>query len=821
MALVWAGARFSTLLGQSTGCGVTLNPTQAYVPYAGANLSFNATLTSYNSCGLSVTSGASWIAVLGFTNNSSSTVNLQVSSGSPPSRSGAVTVASGSASASFMVYQSGIVQISPTSLSSGAVGVSYGPVTFSASNGVGVYLWSASGLPPGLSFSSSGVLSGTPASGSAANYHPVFTVTDSANTTASANLPLTIASSAPPLSVTSPSSLSPGTVGVSYGPVTFAASGGTGGYTWSASGLPSGLSISTGGVLSGTPATGSQAGYTVQVTVRDSSNTAANSILALTINPSGTSPVLFVACPPLGTLTEGMPVSGGCAVFGGTSPYTFSLYAGALPAGLGLNADTGTIGGTPTATGPYSFTVKATDSGSPPQTARGAPENGTVNLPGSITDVVTHAADENNFKTTFILIDTGSSPALYTLKFNDESGNIPGSPVPVAVGSLQGTISAGGDVTVGTAGTGSYVGWAELNAPASVGGSIIYSQKTQLPTIQEGTATLTSSGSQHFFVPFDNTLGAATSMALTNAGGSTAAVTVTLRYSDGTSEMPAYGPLASRQHDSFELRVKFPNTMNRSGVAEFVSSAPLYAVAFRFNPTGSFTAFDVIEPGPTSPPITRTLSHTADLTFPGVGSFKTTVLLTNTDVNPANYALQFNNEQGNAASVGLDVGSAPISGTIPAGGSATIRTAGTGSYLGWAQLVNTPASVGGSVIYSQKTQLSTIQEGTATVVSTGSQHFFLPFDNTLGAATSMALTNPGGSPANVTVTLRYSDGTTETPAFPSLPSGHHQSFTTAGQFPNATNRSGVAEFQSSSPLYVVVFRFNPTGAFTAFGIVSQ
>jgi trimeric autotransporter adhesin len=814
MALVWAGARFSTLFGQSA-CGVTLNPTQAYVPYAGGNLSFNATTTGgYNSCGLTITSGASWIAVLGFTSNSPSTVNLQVSSGSSSSRSGAVTVASGSANASFSVYQSGSIQISPNSLSPGAVGAAYGPVTFSASNGVGVYSWSASGLPPGLSFSSSGVLSGTPASGSSAGYNPVFTVTDSSNTTASVNLPLTITSSVSPPTITSPSSLSSGTVGVSYGPVTFAASGGTGGYTWSASGLPSGLSVSTGGVLSGTPATGSQGAYSLQVTVRDSSSTAANTILALTINPSTTPFALFVPCPPLGTLTEGTPVSGGCAAFGGTSPYTFSIYAGALPAGLSLNSATGTIGGTPTAAGPYSFTVEAADSSSPTQTARGTPENGTVNLPGSITDVVAHAADGNNFKTTFILIDTDSSAAPYTLRFDDESGNIPSSPVPLAVGSLEGTISAGGDITVSTAGTEPYVGWAELSAPSSVGGSVIYSQQNaNSPTRQEGTTTLNSTGSTHFFVPFDNTQGAVTAMALTNPGPS-ANVTVTLRYSDGAMETPSFPSLAERSHQSFALPTQFPNASGQSGVAEFVSTVPLYAVVFRFNPTDAFTALDVVQPGPASPSITRTLSHAAD----GIG-FKTTILLTNTGTLPASYALQFDDEQGNVPSppVGLELGA--LTGTIAAGESATIRTAGTGPFVGWAELT-APASVGGSVIYSQH-YLTTIQEGTATIVSTGTEHFFVPFDNTNGAITAMALTNSGASAADLTVTVRYSDGTVETPSFPALASRNHESFNIPQQFPNAANRSGVLEFVSSSPLYAVAFRFNPTGAFTALGVVSQ
>jgi large repetitive protein len=46
---------------------------------------------------------------------------------------------------------------------------------------------------------------------------------------------------------------------------------------------------------------------------------------------------------------------------GGTAPYTYAIVAGALPAGLSLNTSTGTITGTPSASGPFNFTIRATD----------------------------------------------------------------------------------------------------------------------------------------------------------------------------------------------------------------------------------------------------------------------------------------------------------------------------------------------------------------------------------------------------------------------------------------------------------------------------
>ncbi len=233
---------------------------------------------------------------------------------------------------------------------SGQVAVSYSQ-QLTVTNGTAPFSWAVTGgsLPPGLTLSSSGLLSGTPTAAGSSTF--TVQVTDASGSTASRSLTVTIAA-APSISFTPAA----GEVSVAYSQQP-TLTGGTGPITWSitAGSLPAGLTISpTTGLISGTPtASGS---FSVTIAATDAFNVTAQRTVTIVI---AALPTFTATTPPAGQI--GVGYSTVLEVTGGTAPLTWALAAGSLPPGLSLNASNGTLSGTPTTAGSYSFTVRVTD----------------------------------------------------------------------------------------------------------------------------------------------------------------------------------------------------------------------------------------------------------------------------------------------------------------------------------------------------------------------------------------------------------------------------------------------------------------------------
>jgi hypothetical protein len=241
-------------------------------------------------------------------------------------------------------------------LPSGTVGVNYAQ-ELTATGGSGQYTWTviAGALPPGLALNSAaGQISGTPTTAGAASF--TILVTDSNKVTATAPFTLNVIGT---LTITSVSPLASGAVGISYSQ-TLTAAGGVPPYTWTLTqgALPAGLLLnSVSGQISGTPTAGGTSAFDIQV--KDSQGQISSKPFELVI---GASTLSITTGTPLPAGTVAAPYAQTLTATGGKQPYTWALIQGTLPAPLSLNATSGLISGTPTASGTSTFTVQVTDS---------------------------------------------------------------------------------------------------------------------------------------------------------------------------------------------------------------------------------------------------------------------------------------------------------------------------------------------------------------------------------------------------------------------------------------------------------------------------
>jgi hypothetical protein len=101
----------------------------------------------------------------------------------------------------------------------------------------------------------------------------------------------------------------------------------------------------------------------VKVTVTDASGNSAT--LSFTITLTSTVATLTISTTSLPSGTVGVSYAATLQAGGGTPPITWTISSGSLPSWATLNANTGAITGTPSATGTTNFTVTATDSATP------------------------------------------------------------------------------------------------------------------------------------------------------------------------------------------------------------------------------------------------------------------------------------------------------------------------------------------------------------------------------------------------------------------------------------------------------------------------
>lgn len=229
-----------------------------------------------------------------------------------------------------------------TALPAAAVGAAYTFQVTTVPAAPAGTVYSAAGLPPGLSINvTNGMIGGTPTA--AGTFELTISLLSSGVTT---NLSATLLVNPPAgtSAITSAITAS-GTVGTALNYVTTATSvPGAPVTSYNISGLPPGLSANpTTGVVSGTPT--SAGVFPVSISANNANGTGAVTVVTVSIGAAVGAPVIS------GSAT---------AIVAVNAPFTYTIAASnsptlfaavGLPVGLSLNASTGVISGTPTAAG--------------------------------------------------------------------------------------------------------------------------------------------------------------------------------------------------------------------------------------------------------------------------------------------------------------------------------------------------------------------------------------------------------------------------------------------------------------------------------------
>jgi len=215
--------------------------------------------------------------------------------------------------------------------------------------------------------------------------------------------------------------------------------------------------------------------------------------------------------------------------------------------------------------------------------------------------VATHMAAGGGWSTLIVLINLGTTPANYTLKFYGDSGAAEAFPFKDTdtqqdLGNqsvLTGMISVGGEVDLKARdkNPSTTTGWALIDPSSTgdIGGAAVFTYDV---TGQQAVVPFETLTSQKFVLAFSNANGNATGFALANPHPNT--VTLNLVFRDFTgatihTDQFQMGPL---EHKSFVLTNQYPSLAGQAGTALVSADSSADAIAglaILVNAVGAYT----------------------------------------------------------------------------------------------------------------------------------------------------------------------------------------------------------------------------------------
>lgn len=208
------------------------------------------------------------------------------------------------------------------------------------------------------------------------------------------------------------------------------------------------------------------------------------------------------------------------------------------------------------------------------------------------------------------------------------------------------------------------------------------------------------------------------------------------------------------------------------------------------------------------------------LIVPDGGGWQTTIAITNGEPAPGTVTLTFHSD---TAGGGTQIWtpafletSSTTSLLIPGGSTIYLHTRGTAASLtqGWAQL-DAEKGILAYVIFTNRVPGKQDQDATAPAVA-ATNRILVPFDNSTGFATAIAVANTSAIAQTIAATFRVTGGQIIQGSLPTVPALGDMTFVLPQQFTATAGKSGLAEFYSAtSDFSLIALRFNPTLSSTA------
>jgi hypothetical protein len=191
-----------------------------------------------------------------------------------------------------------------------------------------------------------------------------------------------------------------------------------------------------------------------------------------------------------------------------------------------------------------------------------------------------HIAAANGWKTTFVLVNTGTNAAQAHLQFFDDNGaplilllSFPqsGDSAFALASSVETTLTAGATLLIEGSGSDAsplQTGSAQLSTNGNVSGFGILRYES---TGQEAVIPLESRNSSSYILAFDNTGGITTGVAVSSSSPQAVNVPVIIRDETGSQIGTSAIPLAANGHSAFVLGSQLPVTEGKRGTLEFTA----------------------------------------------------------------------------------------------------------------------------------------------------------------------------------------------------------------------------------------------------------